>query len=420
MTSTRIRLHRVRGTHYECGRQIGQLTRDAILQRIHGDYKCLSPLFDFVTTDEGRQLHDEFVEMIRRRFPWYWDEIRGLAEGSEIPLEQILVLNFYNETQTAYHLSKENKSTFDHSEKQIFNETGEKGCTTVLLNRQDTNVFALLHNEDHATSLFHSAYLLEADIQSSEYDNETRYSPREKFIAYCYAGSIPGNGFGANQFGFAFALNGLYPNYVGHARLPRQIVNRALIAVQNEQELDQLLNTSPVAFGFCVNGVFFNEKKYLLNYEVGPNPKVNNENYISKCRIVNDGLKENKFNDNCEVVFNYLVHYNHYERLNHLIIEQKSLESTFSRAKRGRELGELLTIGDGMNLLGDQENSSFPIFRVRSDIDVNTVTLCTAHFDFDSSKLFIYENNPKEQIEPSFVYNLIDLFVDDKISESND
>ena len=73
-----------------------------------------------------------------------------------------------------------------------FNETGEKGCTTVLLNRQDTNVFSMLHNEDHATALFHAGYLLEADIESSEYDHGTRHSPREKFIAYCYAGAIPG------------------------------------------------------------------------------------------------------------------------------------------------------------------------------------------------------------------------------------
>ena len=195
MTPTRIRLHRVQGTHYECGRMMGHRTRDAIRERIHGDYACLSPLFDFVATNEGRQLHAEFVEITRSRFPWYWDEIRGLAEGAQVPLAQILVLNFYNETQTAYHLLKEKNASSDQFNTICFNETGEKGCTTVLLNRQDTNVFSLLHNEDHATSLFHSGYLLEADIQSSEYDNGTRFSPREKFIAYCYAGSIPGKFF---------------------------------------------------------------------------------------------------------------------------------------------------------------------------------------------------------------------------------
>ena len=89
-------------------------------------------------------------------------------------------------------------------------------------------------------------------------------------------------------------MNGLYPNYVAHARLPRQIVNRALLAVRNEQDLDHLFQTSPVAFGFCVNGAFFNQQHHLLNYEIGPNLKINNENYISKRRIISDGQKENK------------------------------------------------------------------------------------------------------------------------------
>jgi len=51
-----------------------------------------------------------------------------------------------------------------------------------------------------------------------------------------------------------------------------------------------------VAFGFCINGAFFREENYLLNYEIGPNLKVHNENFISKCRIINDGQKENKKN----------------------------------------------------------------------------------------------------------------------------
>lgn len=114
--------------------------------------------------------------------------------------------------------------------------------------------------------------------------------------------------------------------------------------------------------------------------------------------------------DDEETICHYLVHYNHYERLNHLISEQSSLDSTYSRWKRGQEIGELLTIDDGISLLGDQENSSFPIFRQGNTPDVDTVTLCTAQFDFRTLTLTIYEENPKLNRQPSFVYNLIDLF----------
>ncbi|CAF0727730.1 unnamed protein product [Adineta ricciae] len=402
MTSTRIPLYRVKGTHYECAHVIGKITREAIRHRIADDLTVLSPLFEYIQTEDGFNLYRDFAKTIRSLYPWYWDEINGLADGSEVPLEQILVLNFLNETQTAYKLSKD---------KQTSDETGEKGCTTVLLNRQDTNTFSLLHNEDHATALYMTGYLVEADIHSIEYNDGQRQSPDEKFIAYCYAGAIPGNGFGANKHSFAFALNGLYPNFVAHGRLPRQIVNRALLSVRNEEDLDRLLRISPVAFGFCINGAFFRDEHCLLNYEIGPNIKLANENFISKCRIINEGQKENKGNDQSETILNYLVHYNHYERLHKVIIQQKSLDSTYNRWKRGQEFGEIFTIDDAFRLLGDNENPSFPIFRIPSETDANSVTLCTAHFNFLTFELLVYQHNPKDNSSPSFVYNLNDLCI---------
>jgi len=288
MASNRIPFYRVKGTHYECGRSIGMLTREAIRHRIADDFAYLSTLFAFVRTDYGHKLHRDFIESIRLFYPWYWDELRGLADGSEVPLEQLLVLNFLNETRTAYRLLDEKKK----EQQQIENETGEKGCTTVLINRKDTNTLSLLHNEDHSTALYMTGYIIEADIQSSTYDNEKRVSPHEKFIAYCYSGAIPGNAFGVNIHGFACSLNGLYPNSIVPGRLPRQIVNRALLSVQSEDDLDKLLQSSPVAYGFCVNGGFFNQAHHLLNYEIGPNLNSDNENYISKCWIIN---KEENF-----------------------------------------------------------------------------------------------------------------------------
>jgi hypothetical protein len=187
MASSRIPLYRVKGTHYECAHTLGMLTHEAIRHRIADDFSYLSILFAFVQTDYGQKLHRDFIETIRLIYPWYWDEIRGLSDGSGIPLEQLLVLNFLNETRTAYRLLEEKKKDL-----QFENETGEKGCTTVLINRKDTNILSILHNEDHSTALFMTGYLVEANIQSSKYENEKRDSPNEKFIAYCYAGAIPG------------------------------------------------------------------------------------------------------------------------------------------------------------------------------------------------------------------------------------
>ncbi|CAF1587722.1 unnamed protein product, partial [Rotaria sordida] len=42
-------------------------------------------MFDFVRTSDGAKLHQGFIEIIRKIFPWYWDEICGLVDGCEIP-----------------------------------------------------------------------------------------------------------------------------------------------------------------------------------------------------------------------------------------------------------------------------------------------------------------------------------------------
>ena len=187
MTGETIPLYRVQGTHYECAHQIGTICRKLIVKRIEDDQEYLKPMFDYVQTPEGLELHQGFVDAIQKTFPWYWDEIRGLTDGSGVPLEQILVLNFDNETQTAYRLYQATRT-----DEPMVDEIGAKGCSTVLINRLDTNTLSVLHNEDNTTGLYHTGYLIEADIKASFYNDGQRASPREKFVAYCYAGVIPG------------------------------------------------------------------------------------------------------------------------------------------------------------------------------------------------------------------------------------
>lgn len=182
--STEIPFYHVEGTHYECSLKIGSICRDLILKRIEVDRDYLTPLFEFVRTEEGRKLHQGFVDAIKTTFPWYWDEIRGLVDGCGVSLDEILVLNFENETKTAHQFSLPAESRDD--------EPGAKGCSTVLINRLDTNTLSIVHNEDNTAGLYDTGYLIEAKIHSSTFDNGTRQSPEEHFIAYCYAGVIPG------------------------------------------------------------------------------------------------------------------------------------------------------------------------------------------------------------------------------------
>jgi hypothetical protein len=207
-----------------------------------------------------------------------------------------------------------------------------------------------------------------------------------------------------NQYGFVFTINALFPNYVGYGRLPRQLLFRSLLAVKNQEDLDNLCRNSPSAFGFSINCGFLQES-YLLNYEIGSNQNVDNENYVNKCVIINEEQESKNIKGDCSVL-NYLIHYNHYERLNKIIPEQQTLDSTFHRWKRGQEFGEIFTIDEARNLLGDNENKFYPIFRCPTDIDHSTVTLCTVHINFHTLEFHVYEQNPKENTSPTFIYDL--------------
>ncbi|CAF3079823.1 unnamed protein product [Rotaria socialis] len=410
MATNDIRLYHVQGTHYECARHIGITCRDLIRKRIEDDRNYLTPMFNFVQTSKGIRLHQNFVEIIRKLFPWYWDEIRGIADGSKVPLEQILVLNFENETQTAYRIHEARQGNYQQED----NENDAKGCSTVLINRLDTNTLSLVHNEDNTAGLYETGYLVEADIKSSSYDDGTRHSPNERFIAYCYAGVIPGIAFGANMHGFAYALNALYPNFVGENGVPRLIINRALLSVANENQLDELVHTVPIAYAFCINGAFFREHNHetchLLNYELGPGLN-SKENFVSKCLVVNNVQyhRYQETNGTVCLTLNYLNHFNHYDRSNGLIVEREPLFWSRNRAQRALEIGEIFTLKDALYLLGDRTNEKFPIFFMGGTTDINLATLCTAHFNFHTRQLSIYRNNPKDNNTPRLIYNLDDL-----------
>lgn len=236
--------------------------------------------------------------------------------------------------------------------------------------------------------------------------------------------------------GFAYALNALYPNFVGQNGVPRVIINRALLSITDEHQLDELVHTVPFAYAFCINGAFFGKRDhhelYLINYELGPG--INGEkNFVSKCIVLNKeqhhqyhekngelNTISNKnstlmsclhFVDTVSLAINYLNHFNHYDRSNGLVVEREPLLWSRNRARRALEIGEIHTVRDALYLLGDRADETYPIFFIGGTTEINLATLCTAHFNFHTRQLIIYRNNPKECKEPQLIYNLDDLLL---------
>jgi hypothetical protein len=48
-------------------------------------------ILPFLRTEAGLKLLDDYSKLIKRTLPWYWDEMKGIAEGSEIELTTVLI-----------------------------------------------------------------------------------------------------------------------------------------------------------------------------------------------------------------------------------------------------------------------------------------------------------------------------------------
>src|SRR5262249_48249866 len=132
------------------------------------------------------------------RYPQYIDEMRGIAEGANLPFDDIVVLNDMEAvTSDALHLTR---------------------CTSMAVNEECTadGHVLLAHNEDWVPED-------EADVLviSARPDNEP------PFLAMTYGGLLPNVGF--NAHGIAQLIDSVYPadSRIG---IPRLVVARAVLA----------------------------------------------------------------------------------------------------------------------------------------------------------------------------------------------
>ena len=184
----RLPIYNLEGTHYEYSVKLGQLTKERIEKRIQKDSKDLEPLFEFIKTDEGLKYFNAYTKTIQNELPWYYDELKGLSDGSGTALNKILVLNYKNELKAAHELHKKKEE----------NEQGRTSCSTVCINRLDNgeHLLYIAHNEDEADANWNTSFILQANIKSTLYringSKEEKASPTERFIAFAYAGQVVG------------------------------------------------------------------------------------------------------------------------------------------------------------------------------------------------------------------------------------
>lgn len=190
----------VSGTHREMGQQIGEAARKQVKNSVANARILIDAAYNSLElTWEGAKIQSrKYLPFAEERYPQYVDEIRGIAEGANVPFDDVVVLNAMEAvTMDALHLTR---------------------CTSMAVNEErtaDGHVLAA-HNEDWIPED-------EGDVLviSAKPDKEP------PFLAMTYGGLLPNVGF--NAYGIAQLIDSVYPSD-SRIGIPRLVVARAVLS----------------------------------------------------------------------------------------------------------------------------------------------------------------------------------------------
>ncbi|ESO98431.1 hypothetical protein LOTGIDRAFT_231453 [Lottia gigantea] len=361
------------GSYYEVGFSVGKHFKTNIQ-----DFYSLQKLIEtkylpFVRSEAGQKIFAGYLSTVRKSYPQYLEELIGISGGAEIPFIKIFSMAIHNELNA--HIDGVWKT--EH-------------CTDVHVNNQ--NQVAIGHNEDADPLIKSRGYFVNATIIEGG-------KIQEQFTAYTYPGNLPGNAFSFNSAGLVFTLNGLYPKYVGDMKIPRNFVNRALLAQTTQDGVEKVLLSDGIgnAYAFSLNFAD-TSKKTTFNYEVSP---VNKSTSLVSKIIINS--KTTPVHDTT----GYYYHFNKFEHADTVNIPQfpKNIVSSIHRQKRTKQLPIPTDITGIKNILGDTGDSLYPIYRTPRPSD-DTSTVATAIFDITRCKVNVYTDNPKTSSGPVLKFTL--------------
>jgi predicted choloylglycine hydrolase len=322
----------IQGHGAALGSAIGQRFAEAIRSALEENETLRGPFLAYHASVEGRRRYADLLALHRERYPHYVAEIEGMADGAQVPFDELFLVNLRGEYRGYTSID----------------DAGE--CSTCAVARDGRLVFG--HNEDGAAIYRGRSYLL-------------RVEPEQEvpFTALCYPGFLPGNAFGFNDFGLCFSVNNVRPRAVRHG-LGRHFLARSLFAARDLDEALERLAVSPRAAGFNYTLGSRRERR-LLNVEVSP-----------------ESL-------DVRVIHGAHFHANHYLYLD---VPQRRFASSVARQERGEALLGEAPPEDArgvLRVLQDQGNRALPIWRDGEAPDQG-VTLLSALFDLERGTLRIY------------------------------
>jgi hypothetical protein len=206
---SKLALIHIAGTQEQAGRALGQFGAQAVQEHL-----LHTTAWARVMAWRGSAAAAAMASLVRERFPGIWSQLRGLAEGLRLPVEDVFLWNCRGDLWAM----------------------APDGCTTVQMPGTDQQ--RIVHNEDGDPGFAGRCALAACDIIGS---------PR--FVSFVYPGSLPGHTFAVTALGLAMAVNNLRALHVAPG-VPRMVLTRAILDAPTVEAAVSLLREQPRAGGF--------------------------------------------------------------------------------------------------------------------------------------------------------------------------
>lgn len=208
-----LALIEISGTPFEAGQQLGRFGATAVHQHL-----LQTDAWHSVMRWRGSAMANAMAALVRERFARIWAELQGLADGLQLPFDDVFLWNCRGDVWAATN----------------------DGCTTVQIPGTQTRQIA--HNEDGDPGFAGHCAIAQCRIEGSP-----------GFAAFVYPGSLPGHTFAVTDAGLAMTVNNLRLRHVETAvvaGVPRMVLTRAVLDTASLDDAVKLLNASPRAGGF--------------------------------------------------------------------------------------------------------------------------------------------------------------------------
>lgn len=284
----------------------------------------------------------ELEGLTRELFPFVWQELEGLAQGLDLPVEDVFLWNCRGDLWAM----------------------APDGCTTVMYRGPEG--VRITHNEDGDPGLAGhcGVALVHPEFQPA-------------FASFVYPGSIPGHAIAVTEKGLAMTVNNVrWLN--AQLGVPRMVLARAVLAADSVARAVQLLRESPRAGGFHLT-IAQAQGPRVVSVEFGPHV----------CSVIDvEGVQ---------------LHANHAVHPHARNLPQIITASSGFRQIRGEQLISGVHM-DALAILSDQASEHYPILRTDPGDSDNENTLASADIRVNDGEIR-WELRALPNLEPCFRFS---------------